>query len=809
MLAAVAAILVATPAASPSNGGLLVGFADALPEYNASAGSAESALGASVTRFTLQWTLGQTTLTPGEQSTLAAGVSAAGSMRVVLSVYGTSSATPTDASSRHDYCTFAANAVQQNPSIHDVIVWNEPNKTQFWSPQQGAPAAYEALLAQCYDTLHPLGVNVLGFALSHDGADTSASTSPGAFIRNAGTAYRDSGRTSRIFDTVDFHPYPATSLERPWAKHVGSTMIGEGDWNKLMYNLWQAFEGTGQPIPGESDVTIWYTEVGFQTTVPAAETSLYSGTENVATLPEDAGGDTSANPAAGSPAPDQATQIADAVSLAACQPYVSTFLNFLVADESALTGWQSGPLYPDLSHKASYGAFAQAFAAASSGTTDCSSLKGGAPSADYLPPTAPTGLSGTATSTVQLAWQPASDTQSPITYRIYRDGGLIGTSTVPSYTDAAVSQLHTYSYTIRAIDSASNLGPAATAVQVTTPDTTAPLAPTALAGTAGSDGVALSWQAATDNVGVTGYDVSRDGEMIGTTAGTTFDDASAPAASSLGYTVVALDAAGNRSPAATVSVQTPSAPAPAAPAPAAAAPAPATSGGGGGGGATPNIALAGTASVAAPAGGSTVVVHYTLTDENRATATKLALVVILPPGLAYAGSQVERGPGCVQSGGQVSCDLAYLSADVPSTNVWVFAKVTDPVAQNLVATATSDLGDLTPGDNTITIALAAPPSRAAAPSTSQRPKAAPRRFTGTRHRDVMRGTKGDDILIGLRGNDDLTGLGGHDILIGGPGNDTIHARDGLRDVVNCGAGSDLVYADRKDVVAKNCEVVRR
>jgi Ca2+-binding RTX toxin-like protein len=52
-------------------------------------------------------------------------------------------------------------------------------------------------------------------------------------------------------------------------------------------------------------------------------------------------------------------------------------------------------------------------------------------------------------------------------------------------------------------------------------------------------------------------------------------------------------------------------------------------------------------------------------------------------------------------------------------------------------------------------------------------------------------------------------LGGNDTLIGGPGNDTIYARDGKRDVIDCGTGKDVVYADRYDKVAANCEVVHR
>jgi len=54
-------------------------------------------------------------------------------------------------------------------------------------------------------------------------------------------------------------------------------------------------------------------------------------------------------------------------------------------------------------------------------------------------------------------------------------------------------------------------------------DTTPPSMPTGLTVTAaGSTGANLSWNASTDNVGVTGYIVSRDGIEAGTTATTTY-----------------------------------------------------------------------------------------------------------------------------------------------------------------------------------------------------------------------------------------------------------------------------------------------
>jgi hypothetical protein len=79
---------------------------------------------------------------------------------------------------------------------------------------------------------------------------------------------------------------------------------------------------------------------------------------------------------------------------------------------------------------------------------------------------------------------------------------------------------------------------------------------------------------------------------------------------------------------------------------------------------------------------------------------------------------------------------------------------------------------------------------------------------GTVARDTLRGTQGKDFLCGLAGNDRVVGGGGADVLQGGPDADLILARDGRRDVVDCGGGRDTVQADRVDRLA-SCERVKR
>jgi Tol biopolymer transport system component len=96
-----------------------------------------------------------------------------------------------------------------------------------------------------------------------------------------------------------------------------------------------------------------------------------------------------------------------------------------------------------------------------------------------------------------------------------------------------------------------------------------------------------------------------------------------------------------------------------------------------------------------------------------------------------------------------------------------------------------------------------------------------------RYCDVLHGGPGDDIVVaheassrlaGGLGRDRLVGGPGYDLMLGGRGidhlsagggRDSIHVRDGFRDYVRCGRDADFVAADSLDVIARDCERVRR
>ncbi len=102
------------------------------------------------------------------------------------------------------------------------------------------------------------------------------------------------------------------------------------------------------------------------------------------------------------------------------------------------------------------------------------------------------------------------------------------------------------------------------AVDPPEPDTTAPSVPEQVSGTAEHTSISLRWQPATDDVGVTGYTLTRTGagETIAReTAATSFTDVGLAPNTEYTYTVAAYDAAGNVSaPSEPVAVTTGEAP---------------------------------------------------------------------------------------------------------------------------------------------------------------------------------------------------------------------------------------------------------
>jgi chitodextrinase len=170
---------------------------------------------------------------------------------------------------------------------------------------------------------------------------------------------------------------------------------------------------------------------------------------------------------------------------------------------------------------------------------------------DTVAPTAPTlAASGTTQTTTNLSWSGATDNVAVTGYDVYRGATLLGSTASTTFAVTGLTASTTYSFTVRAKDAAGNVSADSNSVSVTTlapvVDTTAPTAPTLSASGTTQTTTNLSWTGATDNVGVTGYDVLRNGVVIGsTTTATTFAVTGLTASTTYTFNVRAKDAAGN------------------------------------------------------------------------------------------------------------------------------------------------------------------------------------------------------------------------------------------------------------------------
>ena len=299
----------------------------------------QQALGANAVRVTLPWH-GQAAPTAVERVELSRAETAARRTAVVLAVFGYAADTPLGAHAQTRFCGYARAALALAPDARAVVVWNEANSPTYW---RGTAAAYESLLARCYDELHARHTQVLD--------STASAHAPVAFLSALAAAYRASGRTRPLVDAFGHNPYPRTADEPPGARHADD-FLGEGDYARLAATLRAGFAGTAQ-----RSLAVWYLEDGYQSQIPAELRRRYHGRETAQLVTP----------------PVQAARVAAAIRLAACQPLVRAFFNFELVDEHRLAGWQSGLIWRGARPKPAASAFAAASRDAAAGRVRCGS----------------------------------------------------------------------------------------------------------------------------------------------------------------------------------------------------------------------------------------------------------------------------------------------------------------------------------------------------------------------------------------------------------------------------------------------------
>ena len=180
---------------------------------------------------------------------------------------------------------------------------------------------------------------------------------------------------------------------------------------------------------------------------------------------------------------------------------------------------------------------------------------------DVTKPTVPTGVTATASPSIQisLSWTASTDNVGVAGYKVYRGGVFLKQVNTTSTLDIGLSPSTPYCYTVSAVDTANNESAQSSQACATTPagggggDTAPPSTPASMTGSVvSSSQINLSWAASTDNVGVTGYRLERcqglacsNFSEIATRTTTSYSNISLTASTSYSYRVRAVDAAGN------------------------------------------------------------------------------------------------------------------------------------------------------------------------------------------------------------------------------------------------------------------------
>jgi chitodextrinase len=169
---------------------------------------------------------------------------------------------------------------------------------------------------------------------------------------------------------------------------------------------------------------------------------------------------------------------------------------------------------------------------------------------DRQAPTTPQGLHSPAQAetSLDLAWDAASDNVAVTGYRLYLPNGPLDVAGT-SYSMTGLAPDRVYGFQVAALDAAGHESAPSPVLLVSTrrPDREAPTAPQGLGSPAQTvSTIELGWEASSDDVGVTGYRVHRMGGSIDV-VGTSYTETGLAPGQEYGFQVSALDAAGHES----------------------------------------------------------------------------------------------------------------------------------------------------------------------------------------------------------------------------------------------------------------------
>jgi chitodextrinase len=434
----------------------------------------------------------------------------------------------------------SSNAVTVNtpaPSANDYIIygdalkstisdwsWGSTNNPSNTDPVKVGQRSLKVDVAAAYGALSLRNSEVLKTANFPGGVQFWLYTTTGKTIR-AIMSQIDTGETSNSY-RINAEPNTWTLVRIPWSEWGNPTQIqrltfADGSGSTQSFIL--------------DDVRLIAGDTAPDTQAPSTPTNLAASNVTTTSLRL------------------TWTASTDNVGVTAYQVYQgNTLLNDNVTTTSFdVTGLSCNTAYSFIvKAKDAAGNVSASSNALSVRTTTCTTT-------DTQAPTVPTNLAANNVTSngLTLTWTASTDNVGVTAYQVYQGNTLLNDNvTTTSFDVTGLSCNTAYSFTVKAKDAAGNVSASSNALSVrtttcTTTDTQAPTVPTNLAANnVTSNGLTLTWTASTDNVGVTAYEVYQNGTLLnGNVTGTSLAVSNLSCGTVYTLTVLAKDAAGNKS----------------------------------------------------------------------------------------------------------------------------------------------------------------------------------------------------------------------------------------------------------------------
>ena len=434
-------------------------------------------------------------------------------------------------------------------------------------PSTPAGLASTAVTAQSVTLSWSAATGATSYVVRRDGTTLATPSAPGytdATV-SAGTTYAYTVAASNAAGTST--PSPAVSVTTPAPPAAPTGLAASAVSDQAVALTWNASAGATAYVVTRDGATLAspsgtaYTD----TTVSPATTYSYA---------------VQASSAAGTSAPGAALSVTTPAALpvnptvpaglTAVAPTNTTVHLTWTASGPTATGKVSYRVYRDgampaigTTTTASYDDSGLAQASTHSYTVQAydaaghSSAQSGAVGVTTPGPTVPGAVTALPASNTRItvSWTASADTLPVTSYLVARDGSFLSAVTSgTAYTDNAVAQASTHSYTVTASDGLYQSAPSA-AASARTPG---PTAPVLSLGSVTTGSATISWTASTDSLGTPLYRILRSYQ--GGSAGTLQDPATSPytdtsftVAGAYAYTIVAYDGQGYTAASNTVS----------------------------------------------------------------------------------------------------------------------------------------------------------------------------------------------------------------------------------------------------------------